>query len=213
MRLQEKIYCNTCRTKTNHLTIGDNNTLYRHAVQRKRTNENQFKEMEDIYHITKCDGCDSVKFVQEFHYKKNDEWKSSYHTYPHSAERLFEIQNISFKNLPNNLFILVAEVHAAYWEKLYTLCSIGLRMIVEAICNDKSIEGNRLIDKINNLKEHGIITYVQANILHQIRLMGNKTAHETIVHKEDLLLEGINVINSVLFTIYGLEKTKMYFDD
>lgn len=213
MRFKEKIYCNTCRTKTNHSTIREDNTLFRLVVPRKRTNENQFEHMEDIYHIAKCDGCDSIKFVQEFHYKNGDEWKSSYYTYPPTAERLFQIENISFNSLPDNLLFLVSEVHIAYWEKLFTLCSIGLRLIVEAICNDKRIEGNNLVDKINNLKKRGFITHIQADILHQIRLLGNKTAHEIVVHTEELLLEGINVINSVLFTIYGLEKTTIHDDN
>ncbi|WP_342026104.1 DUF4145 domain-containing protein [Cytobacillus pseudoceanisediminis] len=213
MKFKEKFYCNRCRTETNHTTIGENNTLFRHVKSRNRTNEKQFEEMEDIYYIAQCNGCDSIIFVQEFHYKKDDEWKSSYHFYPEPAERLDKIQNVSFKNLPDSLFLLISEVHIAYWGKLYTLCSVGLRMVVEAICIDKGVEGNRLVDKINNLKNCGFITHIQADILHQIRLLGNKTAHEILIHKEELLLEGINVINSILFNIYGLEDTKIFVDE
>lgn len=210
MSFQKKLFCNICRTVTNHVTIQENEIEFRKVVPRVRTNDNQFEKMEDVFHIAQCIGCDSIKFVSEFHYEKNGEWYSSYRVYPEPNDRFEKLKNVSFKNLPDSLFLLVTEVHIAYLNKMYSLCSVGWRMIIEKICLNKGVSGKTLFDKINNLSESGYITKLQAEVLHQIRLLGNEAAHEIIEHEEEVLLEGVNVINSILFNIYGLEETIIY---
>lgn len=213
MTFKQKLYCNNCRTLTNHIAIEEKGIEFKKVVPRVRTNDKQFENMEDIFYIAQCSGCDSIKYVSEFHYEQDGQWRSIYHIYPEANDRFFKLQNVSFKNLPDSLFFLVTEVHISYINKMYLLCSVGLRMIVEAICLDKGVQGRNLVEKINNLKENGYITKLQSEILHQIRLLGNKTAHEIVENEEELLLEGVNVINSILFNIYGLEKSIIYTKD
>jgi hypothetical protein len=213
MSFKQKLFCNTCRRPTNHNTIEENGIQFKRVVPRVRTNERQFKNMEDIYYLAQCLGCDSIKLVTEFHYEQEGQWNSMYHIYPDPTDRLDKLQHVSFRNLPESIFLFLSEVQMSYLNKLFILCSVGLRMLIEAICIDKNVQGKLLIDKINKLNELGYITQLQTGVLHQIRLLGNKSAHEIVDQDDELVLEGLNVIHSLLFNIYGLENTKIYDKD
>ncbi len=54
----------------------------------------------------------------------------------------------------------------------------GCRSALEAALDALNAQGNRIIDKINDLKDKGVITAVLADWANQIRLHGNKAVHE-----------------------------------
>ncbi|MDP1509227.1 DUF4145 domain-containing protein [Paenibacillus sp. CMAA1739] len=213
MTFNQKLFCNDCRRPTNHDVIEENGVQFKRIVPRIRTNDKQFLNMEDIYYLAYCQGCDSIKLVKEFHYEKENQWNSLYHIYPDPMDRMDKVKNVTFANLPKSIFLLLPEVYGAYASKSLQLCTVGLRMLIEAICIDKNVEGNTLVQKIDKLKDTNLVTELQAKILHEIRLLGNKSAHEVVRQEEELILDGLNTINSLLFNIYSLEIIKIYDKD
>ncbi|MDU9695551.1 DUF4145 domain-containing protein [Priestia aryabhattai] len=170
------------------------------------------------------------------------EYIQDYNVYPPEPEKedvvlksLKYVSQYEFCHLPEFIEVLRNEVIFAYREKAKLLCGMGLRMIVEAVCKEKGIteqprlkKGNPLLDedgkvimrnlklyeKIEILKERNIIDEPQKNVLHQVRDLGNDTAHEIKPHNLLLLRQALNVVDFILYNIYempnvniGIKKT------
>ncbi|MFC7442594.1 DUF4145 domain-containing protein [Laceyella putida] len=133
---------------------------------------------------------------------------------------------ISLEPVPELIRDLLIEIGSAYSHQLQLLCGIGVRMLLEAVCNDQGLkyqydENNQvktnrqgrpitnnlhtMIDKLNQL---GIITNKQKEILLEIKELGNQTAHEIKRHESDLIRQMLEVVEHIIFQIYHLEKLK-----
>ena len=79
---------------------------------------------------------------------------------------------------------------------------IGLRAIVEAVCEEKAATGSDLIKRIDDLIIKGVTTQSGASILHNIRLMGNASAHEVKANSEEELTTALEVVEHLLLGVY-----------
>jgi hypothetical protein len=92
---------------------------------------------------------------------------------------------------------------------LPVLAGIGIRAIVETVCNDKEATGPNLYEKINSLVTLNLITQTEATVLHDLRFMGNEAAHRVKAHKPAELNLAFGVVEHLLNTVYLLaEQTK-----
>jgi DNA polymerase III alpha subunit (gram-positive type) len=89
--------------------------------------------------------------------------------------------------------------------KLNILAGIGIRGLIEAVCNEQGMMGN-LEQKINDLVANEILTKTNADILHEIRFMGNQSAHEFEIKKEQELHVGFAIIENLLRNLYEIPK-------
>jgi len=81
----------------------------------------------------------------------------------------------------------------------------GCRAVLEAAIAELGGEGERLIDKINDLLKKGIITKPLADWAHQIRVEGNVALHE-LLHTEITPEEAEELVEFVkLFLVYTFE--------
>lgn len=148
---------------------------------------------------------------------------------PDKRESDMEIRD--FTSVPELIDMLYSQVVASFNLRHYLLCAIGLRMILEAICKELELTEGNLYDlhsgarrinsdgasisratlegKINSLYETGVIVWKQTLILHQIRDLGNATAHELEVPKRSTIRSGIEVIENVLHHIFELDKIQL----
>jgi hypothetical protein len=131
-----------------------------------------------------------------------------------------------FSQVPHVLEDLYKEVVIARNQRMLFLAAAGLRMLVEAICNDQGITGGyvynehgeheleengekktakNLVGKINGLAEKGVLTLKQTQILHQIRKLGNGTVHDIKLPRRNVVTLGIEVIEHIFMTIYDIE--------
>jgi hypothetical protein len=85
-----------------------------------------------------------------------------------------------------------------------TLTAIGLRALVEAICIDQTCLGRNLQDKIDALVTTGALSKSQADFLHIHRFLGNEAAHEITPPPLDELAASLDILESLLKTIYEL---------
>lgn len=89
------------------------------------------------------------------------------------------------------------------------LGGIGIRAIVETVCNERGATGTNLFQKINSLVTLSLITQQEASVLHDLRFMGNEAAHKVKAHKSDELNLAFDVVEHLLNTVYLLaEQTK-----
>lgn len=111
--------------------------------------------------------------------------------------------------LPWELQKIYAEARSALMQGLPVLTGIGIRAIVETVCNERGTTGANLLQKINSLVALNLITQQEATVLHDLRFMGNEAAHKVKAHKSDELNLAFDVVEHLLNTVYLLaEQTK-----
>lgn len=88
------------------------------------------------------------------------------------------------------------------------LVLIGLRSLLEGMCNDKGITGNNLSEKINN--SHFIPENIRNN-LHAFRFIGNDATHNLLIPTKFELLEAIEIIQDILNIAYSLDYRSTMF--
>ncbi|UNK19290.1 DUF4145 domain-containing protein [Paenibacillus sp. N3/727] len=229
-----QVYCSECKRKTYHEGV-----IVPYELKSSVYDELQWIEK---YHIVKCGGCKTVAFVKQ--YGDEDMWEETpwgdreythiYTVYPEEPIHKQE-QHVAKKFIKVPAFIedLYIEVVGAYNNNSMILCSIGLRMIIEAICKDKGISNipltNQdgtpkrddvtgeykyrflgLAEKLNTLLSNGYITQVQYQVLQQIKDLGNETAHEITRHSDLIIKEALGVLENMLYNIFDLASIEIF---
>jgi N-6 DNA Methylase/Domain of unknown function (DUF4145) len=102
---------------------------------------------------------------------------------------------------------LYLETLKAFSNEAPTLAAVGIRSVVEATCLDQGIKKGNLERKIDALVIAGILTPVQANLLHLHRYLGNLAVHESEMPAAEELEAALEIIEILLTTVYILPKT------
>ena len=84
------------------------------------------------------------------------------------------------------------------------LSGIGIRALIETTTKERNANGKDLMEKINDLVTQGVLTKDGADILHKLRVLGNKAAHEVKPHSTDQLDLAMDVIEHLLKGVYIL---------
>jgi len=87
---------------------------------------------------------------------------------------------------------------------LSILSGIGIRAIVEAVCKEKKTTGKNLQERIDDLVKKQLLTPASAEILHNLRVLGNKASHEVKPHNAEQLAVAMDVIDHLLMDAYIL---------
>lgn len=67
---------------------------------------------------------------------------------------------------------------------------------------ERNANGKDLFEKINDLATQGVLTKDGADILHKLRVLGNKAAHEVKPHSTEQLNLSMDVIEHLLLGVY-----------
>lgn len=135
-----------------------------------------------------------------------------------------------FDESPEAIQIMYSQIVSAFNMESYLLAAVGLRMLVEGICKDLGINSGYVLDdvgnkriskktskevrstslegKINGLVEITVVVQKQADILHQIRELGNSSAHELKEPTRRTLKLAIEILEKIIEQIYELHKYK-----
>jgi hypothetical protein len=163
------------------------------------------------YQILGCRGCKTISFRQSSsnseadHYQVGDnEWvvDESVKLYPPRTADTRGLSSDDIYYLPEMLVGIYEETRSALINAMPVLAGIGLRAIVETLCKDQKVTGNNLQQQIDALVTTGLMTKQQAGILHKIRTLGNKAAHEVVPHPADQLGLAMNVVEHLLEGTY-----------
>lgn len=195
-----KSYCRDCCKNTNHNVLSEHTDAYREEYS-----------CDISYQILQCLGCDTKSFRNVFYDleaayptdENNWEVPEEVTVYPKAVEGHKEIKNLW--DLPDIVRTIYSEVLTALRENSKVLAGLGLRAVVEAVCNDLTIPGRNLEVRINKLVSSGYISKNDAERLHGIRFMGNDAAHDIKTPKSTTLSVALQIVEHLMASVYILE--------
>lgn len=198
---RKRLFCNNCQTDTNH------NVLYDHVCENIEEDEqgNLVNWEKYIYRFLICAGCEHAVleecWTNMWLPDENGKPQYFYEYFPKRAKQ--DIKRKYFRQLPRKLNKIYNETIQAFNSNLLTLCTAGLRTLIEGICEDKKIKGRNLEEKINNLVP--LLPQNIVNGLHSFRFMGNEALHELNAPNINDLRLAIEISEDLLNFIYELD--------
>lgn len=175
------------------------------------------------YQILQCSGCKTISYRSESSNSEDfdhctDEFGNDELVYT-ITEKLYPPRIYGYSGLgedrwllPDSLRRIYDETSSALTTDQPVLTGIGVRAILETLCKDKAANGNNLFKQIDDLVSKGILTPARASVLHQIRTLGNLSAHEVAPHTPAQLSLAMTVVDHLLEEVYILpEKTQRLF--
>jgi hypothetical protein len=107
--------------------------------------------------------------------------------------------------IPKKIRNLYGEVIRATGIEAPTLVAIGVRALVEAICDDKKCKVPRQLDKsIQKLADSGYLAAAHVDFIQLQRFVGNDAAHDAEAPDENELEAALDIVESLLTTLYVL---------
>ena len=209
------VLCPECHRETDHLIVEAVN-----VYSRREYNSEFSADGATDYQIIECQGCHTFSF-------RTDGWFSeaegrNINLYPKRSEDELPVKDLFMANRKTiRLRKIYREVVRTYNNELYTLCAAGLRSIIEGICAERNISDGQveytdkngdkktkrsksLQGKIAGLAEKGVLTKDNAEILHELRFLGNNALHELATPQPEELQLGIKIIEHIIENIYDL---------
>ena len=128
----------------------------------------------DDYLSIRCRGCKTLSFCRESRNSEHTDLEGQ----PITTTTLFPGRIAGrpplrdLYHLPYDLAKVYEETRSALMEGLAVLTGIGIRAIVETVCNEKGAPGRDLAQKIGGLVTLNLITQTEADILHDLRFIG-----------------------------------------
>lgn len=201
---QRKIFCNNCKTDTHHQLKSSHDSSWADYI---KVSPGQMEPVfiEDFYYrLWYCCGCDTGVLEESYTNDgmgddKGRIWESTYHP----KRKRHDLASKRYVQLDSKLKQIYREIIDSFNGEMPILCSIGMRALIEGICDEKNIKGRTLELKIPKLEK-----YLPKNIvdnLHSFRFMGNVAAHELQAPSERELRLAIEVIEDLLNYLYDLD--------
>ena len=161
------------------------------------------------YQVIRCLGCGMFRFREVYSNTEDvdDEMRPipRVSVYPEHSQDLRPAQK-ELAEIGGKVGRIYAETLKALNAGANTLAGGGLRAIVEGICLERGIQGRNLQQKIDGLAEQGFLAKPQADLLHEHRFIGNSALHELEEPAQDDLLDAVDIVETLLQTIYILPK-------
>lgn len=202
----EEVACLSCANKTRHEVVLSVDLL----------SESIDIQAQESYQIVKCLGCSIISFRlaksnSEDFTPIDDKGGFAYdvheETYPRRLLGRNKLEMLDL--LPQEVEEVYDETHTAIVSGQRILAAIGIRTLVEAVCQEKQAKGKNLENKISSLVDLGVLTEPGAEILQSLRSMGNDATHDIRKHKPSTLNIAFEVAENLLTNVYILpEKAK-----
>ena len=201
--------CQICSGKPEHIVLCSVDT---NGSESMGNHDNYYWSESD--QIIQCQGCKTISFRAISSNSEDLDCDDDGNTIEAQVESLFPPRLANLKGIPvDDTWAIDSKVRSIYVETMGALHSgspllaaIGLRAIVEAVCKSQSAQGNDLLKKIDDLVFKGVLTPGGAAVLHKIRALGNKAAHEVLPHTEKQLAVAMAVVENLLQTVYIIPK-------
>lgn len=157
-------------------------------------------QWQTVYQICRCGGCGVVRFREASFSEDDPEGQVRVFPENHGAR----YRPIDVTKFPETIARIYRETVRALNAGAPTLTGGGLRAIVEALCKEQRVVGGNLMEKIDALVSAGLLAKPQAALLHEERYLGNSSLHELIAPEPDELAAGLEIVETLLSTIYIL---------
>ncbi|EPN4482803.1 DUF4145 domain-containing protein [Klebsiella aerogenes] len=199
--IQKSIECHVCGRITNHSSLVKVNFSETHHQDDEYDNSITGYE---IFEILQCQGCmQPTLMVEKSNTEEVDYMKLEpivrTEFYP-KREELTKFEN-SYR-LPIALNDLYSETITAINNNCFTIAGIGIRGLIETICKEENIEADNLAKKIDKLFLEGKISSDGKEILHSLRKLYNKSAHDSFKPSRQQLLLSLDILELLMKQIY-----------
>ena len=214
-----KRYCPNCKTITNRKIIDithDAKTVEYFAKDINGKVKDKFYSIHILASVySKCMGCDFPTLTI-------DEYRPKYSDESYGNELLKEIYNIgesqklkpistqifppknqiSFpewvKDLPEEIMVLAIDIYRALSYKMYTLVSMGIRTLIDAIAAEKIGDIGGFDKKIKKLTEEGFISKKESEMLLSIVEVGHASSHRAFNPCEKDIKDCLVILNHIM---------------
>lgn len=211
MNSEERVFCNSCKTKTNHSVVAEYK-IPDEVVFFENNIEERIELGMFLYQVIECDGCGTISF-------RNRNYRAEYLVYDEIiqkevfvAGRFFDTyypekaNNVlfakQFPGIPSSIFNVYNEIINAYNHNSHILCAAGLRTITEATCNHFKMDGDCLGARIYNLGKHRLINKELAESLRAQKFLGNDALHNLISPSKEELKLAVELLEDVLNSLF-----------
>lgn len=208
-----KFPCKTCSRETNHQVVFG----YREHGDQDCGDGNWYSWTTDKQ-VIQCMGCDEVSFrVRETNSEDTEPDYDNNHlvsveTITYYPGRVIGSKTISHWDLPWEIGRVYKEARAAVESGLLIIGGIAIRALLESICSDVQAQGRNLSKKIDDLHAKSLITKESVEMLHKIRILGNRAAHRATAHTVEQLFLALEIIEHILIGTYIIpERSKKSF--
>ncbi|HSF22684.1 MAG TPA: DUF4145 domain-containing protein [Blastocatellia bacterium] len=198
-----KVACKECGADKNHVVM--------RSVEEAGSDdydEGYSFEWRVSYQIVQCQGCDTVSFrsvsTNSEDFDPGDGYVETEQLYPNRVEGRSVLNGINL--LPPPLQRIYQETIGALNGNQPVLSGIGIRAIVETVVKQRKASGRDLLERIDHLVQLRMLTQDGAAILHKLRGLGNRAAHEVKAHTTEELALAMDVIEHLLQAVYILPK-------
>jgi hypothetical protein len=205
---KKKIHCNTCKRDTNHeLKYEHHKNDYDVADMGGEHEQVIFYENIE-YGFYVCLGCDTASIEERYHcagmYNNNgdDVYSTSY-----SPERnnKYVREPKKFLHIDNKLKTIYIELIKASNNNLETMCSMGIRALLEGVCIQEGIGDDTawgLKKKIEALKKKSNIPDGIIEALMSLKIIGDDAAHRLMPTDKQNINLSLDVIEALLINLY-----------
>jgi hypothetical protein len=158
--------------------------------------------------VVQCLGCESFSFrrihknTEDFYFTDEGEQvlEENVEIYPPRVVGRQPLKDSVL--LPHGIRIIYEETYKAVCSELPILSAVGMRALIEAVCKEESAQGSNLKDKIDDLVTKRVLAQSGADILHELRFLGNEAAHEVKRHDAKTLGTAFDVVEHLLQGVY-----------
>ena len=172
-------YCRQCGGERYHTTI---------AEKTRSWSEDDAVEGGDTWSIVECGGCRTVTFVHSHWFSEDcdlaeEGWAPILHRdlYPPAPPRKMPEWGhqylLSFNSDDAWIPKLHADIYSAIGMKAYALAAMGARAIVDFVVTAKAGDDGNFKDKLNRIREQGVITETQVDVINAAFDAGSAAAH------------------------------------
>jgi hypothetical protein len=200
-----KVLCLICKHDTTHQVLASAD------ITEDLSDAQHQMEGWGSYQVIVCQGCETVSYrtstshSEDFDPGPNGlDYNETITLYPSRTEGRMPIPDAHI--IPASTKRIYDEIIKAMNNDQPVLAGIGIRALVETVCKDKKTKGKNLAEQIDDLVATGALPRDGAVILHKIRTLGNKAAHEVKPHMPEQLALALTVCEHLLQGVYILPK-------
>lgn len=232
--LEQQVYCDGCKGKRNHkiiFTYEENAHYFDQDFQwHAQYHIVKCAGCDKVAFVKQYGDEDTWEYVGE-----ERVWVDIFTVYPEEPKEEIskgiwweghKLEVKTFNYAPITLINLYEQIIESYNNKHFILCTSGLRTLIEGICSQQGIkkgfiydeEKNKLPNKdgviakseslggrIFGLYENDYITFLQAQILQKVKVIGNSAIHDIVVPKAVTIKEIIRILERIMDDVYELE--------
>jgi hypothetical protein len=200
-----RLLCSVCGRETNH-TLRD-------SYKSSWSDDESGVGGGETNDFLMCNGCEAATLRTKSWFSEEPE--PSIALYPPRGSKGVAREPKDFDEMTYGgpLDSVYRQIISAFNQRLFTLAGAGVRLAIEGVCKEKAIKdgpekkgatkrASDLRGRINGLAEKGFISEQHADILHEIRFLGNDAAHELDQPSPKIVATALDIIEHLLEQVF-----------